>query len=425
MTDAEGVFVLHAYVPEASYALLAQDKATGRVSMDCPTVEVKRGQSVENVDLVIGKGGSISGRVLGVSIKYSQSRLAVLAGFLHRRAVQSPKEQPLPGLEVTLKGSGFFPFERTMATDAKGRYSFEDLPPGTYEIDSKRPADAIVVDRQTRQSAKLMYPGTMRIKNIDVRFRVDGMSITGRVSNTQGQPLAGAEIVVETIWGGESGPAGDTLAGTTTMSCDDMGNYRMDRLRAMSLEGAQGFMSWGHGNVKYHVRARMKDYAAGEIAVPALNEDLIQTIVAIRKATFGLSHGKNLRPGKLPEVRGRVISGIDFVLDKAATVSGTLVDRQGNALVKRMIYLQPSMAGSSSEFYTMHSVQGDFGKLTDDLGRFSFEALAPDTYTFCTYGPPPPGGGVNRLEADNEPLTLSAGDTVRDYIVTIEGGEER
>ncbi len=427
VTDAEGRYVLQAYAPDTSYALLAEEEATGLVSVECPVVPIARGESVENADLVLGKGGSISGHVIGESLSYSPQRLSAIqrvSSFLQlsRSDLEKSKERPLTGVELTLTGTGSIEIERTATSNAQGLYLFDDLPAGSYRITPKRPQGAIVDDKEVVQSAKLKYPGTMQVKGIDFRFRVDGLTIMGHVSDTQRQPLAGAEIVVKTLYESEPGAGGADTTGTTKTVCDSEGNYRVEALRTMTLDHAHTFMSSGTAAVRQVVHAQMKGYESAEIIVPAITQDLAQTAEAIRLTAeqLDIEGNKGGWSGELPEVQGRVISGVDFVLARGAAVSGTLVNRQGSAVTKCGLFLEPLYTKTGDE----HSGSSQLWTTTDDSGRFSFEALGPNSYTFYCYSTVPVNT-PNRLNADNEPLTLAAGERVADYVVVIEGDEDR
>jgi RNA polymerase sigma-70 factor (ECF subfamily) len=423
-TDAEGRFILQARAPEASYALLAEDGATGRVSQESLQIEVGRVESVKNVEITLGPGGSISGHVIGESLMYDGSWMAAIRdtfSFMNRARgdLERRKERPLAGVEVTLTGTGYIPIERTVATDAKGGYLFGSLLPGAYKITPKRPREAIVDDKEVFLSAELK-DSDMRAKDVDFRFRVDGLSITGHVSDAQGRPLAGAEIIVSTLCESEPGAGGAVTTGTARTLCDDAGNYRVDSLRPMDLEDTQTFMSYGLAGVTHRVHAQIKGYAAAEMTVPGITQDLAKTAEAIRftAAQLGIEQGKNQRPGELPEVRGSVISGVDFILNTGVEVSGTLVTTQGTVLANHWIGIEPS---SPDEHVTADMKTENFSHSTDVSGKFSFEGLPEGTYTFLTYIP----GQRESLYAQNKPLTLAAGDKVSDYVVTVEGPEAR
>jgi YVTN family beta-propeller protein len=96
------------------------DPTTGR----SPVISLGTGQNILTVDAGLYRPVSIGDRVWN---------------DLNNNGIQDPGEPGLPGVTVTLFESGNPVPVATTTTDADGIYTFDNLPPGTYEIVFTRP----------------------------------------------------------------------------------------------------------------------------------------------------------------------------------------------------------------------------------------------------------------------------------------------
>ncbi len=124
-----------------------------------------------------GRGGVGAPEVLAGS--------ATIAG-----RVFGPAGEPLPGAEVSLAGSGFWP-ARSIRSGADGRFHWPDIPAGIYELRATHgplgssPVEGLILD-----------PGARRAFGIHL---AEGWALTGQVIDAEtGRPIPAASITLAT-----------------------------------------------------------------------------------------------------------------------------------------------------------------------------------------------------------------------------------
>ncbi|HEX5009413.1 MAG TPA: hypothetical protein VFY71_03355 [Planctomycetota bacterium] len=167
-------------------------------------VALQDGESLEELELVLLRGATITGVVLGESAEpvpdgwvfaESNSPDAIAATALSGRPQDAmPDATPWPSLRAT------------SFTDAEGRFELAGLAPGAWHVDGQEGAEA---------SVTLAARDTVDV----VLKRAQPSRVAGRVTR-EGQGVADA--LVELGWGPEIGSGWQTLATTHT---DAGGNY--------------------------------------------------------------------------------------------------------------------------------------------------------------------------------------------------------
>ncbi|HZT59522.1 MAG TPA: carboxypeptidase-like regulatory domain-containing protein [Pyrinomonadaceae bacterium] len=149
-------------------------------------------------------------------------------------------ERGMPGVVVMLVPSDGPPRSRTAArakTDAEGRYRITNVPPGHYQAMPFAPA--YVVEGISEHTYPPGKPLTLSAGDSaeDVDFRIErGGVITGRVTDAEGNPLIGQQVIITTADTNPNtvrrvvgiGPMSDPRAHQT----DDRGVYRIYGLPA-------------------------------------------------------------------------------------------------------------------------------------------------------------------------------------------------
>ncbi|HKV11424.1 MAG TPA: carboxypeptidase-like regulatory domain-containing protein, partial [Thermoanaerobaculia bacterium] len=161
VVDEEGGFVFENVAP-GSINLSAM--APRRQEAELEGLEVRAGQELANVDLVLAPAATIEGRVL------------------------SPAGRPVPGAEVAVQEagkSGMVGFSRLRAmTDGDGVYLLDGVPPGPRTL-----AASAEGYRRTVRDLDVKAGGNALDFDLET-----GLEVSGRVVDDSGAPLAGAQV---------------------------------------------------------------------------------------------------------------------------------------------------------------------------------------------------------------------------------------
>ncbi len=167
-TDSEGRFEIRARFEQATLALVAKQK--GRVGEVVPILT-----GSEGVRLVLGRGGSIEGRLL---LDSSLAQELVV--------VQAVRDAPEPACNIvpTLKPS---------AVDREGRFAIPDLLPGDYSLNVIHAASGQLLS--SVHAVKVVAAesiGDRRLEPLDLRatYRLIGLDLLDRSGKTVSQARA-------------------------------------------------------------------------------------------------------------------------------------------------------------------------------------------------------------------------------------------
>lgn len=161
VADEDGTFVFEDVAP-GSITLTAT--APRRQRAEIEGLEVRAGQELANVDLVLAPAATIEGRVL------------------------SPTGRPVPGAEVAVQEAGEngmagFARLRTLA-DGDGVYILDGVPPGPRTL-----AASAEGYRRTVRDLDVKAGGNAMDFDLET-----GLEVSGRVVDESGAPLAGAQV---------------------------------------------------------------------------------------------------------------------------------------------------------------------------------------------------------------------------------------
>ncbi len=347
-----------------------------------------------------------------------------------RAKVFEEANKPLPGVLVIAKREGIL---RTAVSDEDGVYYLENLKPGFYGVHAERPNGAIVGGDRSVQSRDVSVRAGEQKKKVDFSFRFDGITITGHVRDAAGKPVAGASVEVkrDPEWIGESNTHYmEPVRGTT----DSEGFFEFSGLAPMDIRNAGLFLYSGHGEsaeseMRYALTVRAKGYGWAKIVVPGISEHLGQQAETWMVELLKMRERSGADPLEtpvdrspdvfLPPSTGNTITGIDFVLETGASVSGQVIDTMG-APVARKYLVMGFEQGMEDSAPSMKNIPVPPKGLTTDMeGRFSFVDVAPHTYVFRV------GREEDFQKTRNEPLPVKAGDRIENLQLVVESLAER
>jgi hypothetical protein len=206
--------------------------------------------------------------------------------------IDSVSRLPIPRAHVTLMGqSGGQPVRYGTTSSADGSFSITGMSPGSYSAGGER--IGFVSSWQSRGRASVAVKADERKTGVEIQLTPTG-SITGRVTDSDGEPVEGASVQAEGARGGRSG------------TTDEHGQFRIGGLTpgkySVRAEHNQGFGGRPEirtdGTVEMHhamtyYPAALTQKEAGKVTVPPGGE----------------TSGADIRLVRLPFVRvsGRVV----------------------------------------------------------------------------------------------------------------------
>jgi protocatechuate 3,4-dioxygenase beta subunit len=337
-------------------------------------------------DWVIPTGGGAS--TSSASLILPSMRIVPISGKRStsgtiRGVVLSNEGLPIGRALVTAKGVG------CVRADSAGRYSFANVPPGSYELVIQRPGGGAQTQRvkvaggQTAELRTLCRAqsvpavGTLR----DQVFVKDGDTvIRGRVVDDKGKPLVRAKVTV--IYRG----------GTHSVYSDGRGGYTISRLKQGAyriLASKAGYRdSFATVDLKKNRRAS-QNYKLK----PASSPTVLQAVASQgQKRPGSTTTGKTsttrkttiepLKPATGTTTSRTAASGAKATTTGAKT-TGTLSRSQAATVIAKGGVQGKVVDGKTGKPVKGATVvlKGKPNVQTDSLGRFSFGDLAPGTYT--------------------------------------------
>lgn len=208
VTDEEGAFVVEGVSPGA---IEVSASAPRRQQARLEGLEVKPGQELSGIDILLLPGGVVEGRVL------------------------SPDGRPVPGAEVSViepstDGMGISRFSQLRAmTDGDGQYSIDGVPPGPRTVE----ANAEGYRRAVREVEVTPEP-----RSVDLVLE-RGLEVSGRVVDDAGNPVASVDVSLIAGQNFFDAPRAMTGAdGAFTIAGVQDGTYRlMARKEGYTLDG--------------------------------------------------------------------------------------------------------------------------------------------------------------------------------------------
>lgn len=299
----DGSFVLE-NVPAGALTLLIE--ADGYTPRTIANLEVGEGAVLDNIEIALEKGGTITGRVTGPE---GQPLSGVTA-----RLTLTAQERAMPMSPMLAGGAA--------TSDASGRYELGAVPPGEQTIEFRR--DGYVPERRTVE----IKGGTT---TLDVGLG-RGSDVRGVVVTESGAPVAGADV-----------RALSSVQGAGWHSA------RTDQNGAFELEGL------APGRYRFH--ARKTGYAGGEIEdVDVSSGQPIRIVMSSGGTIRGRILG--LDPSAYPDVRVRAVSSDGAASAPLDSKGSFVIDSAPLGTVRVTAMTQAMFESRTSETKTVELTAG-------------------------------------------------------------------
>jgi beta-lactamase regulating signal transducer with metallopeptidase domain/protocatechuate 3,4-dioxygenase beta subunit len=425
-TDQQGSYTLAGIRPEAVFHVSAEDERKELFMIDMPAAVLKPGEAKTGVDLTLyqGREGSISGKVVGRRIFYRKPER--FGRNVTHKDFERAEDAPLPGVKIILERIRDGSPQETLS-DETGHYRFEGLRAADYIVRAELPQGA-AFDRDNYPSLSRYFKLESESKTgVDLHFRLDGISLAGRVTDAKGSFIKGAKVAAEFCFQGD-------VEGTTvikrsgfpvsTVSGED-GRYQLANLSPVTFSDASIYLAHGRLLRWYELRVQADGYAPAHIKVPPFTENFVNETSRLMEDHEGMFRKQDSLFAKvdLPKSRGDAITGIDFVMEESAVIMGRVLDTQGNILagpgqkaLVRMVPVDSRDDKNEKLLVQMPDRTGFDWIVLDEAGRFKFDGIHPGSYFFeiKTRIDPP-----DTQRARNETLVVEAGEVIRDIEVIV------
>jgi len=265
-----------------------------------------------------------------------------------------PRAEVRAKITVHLRGqtAGHTKIARETITDDHGQYTFDDLPEGAYEVWAELPSKPAGPRASTpaamgRATVRVgAYPGPnayargrLPVYSADLDLRSDMVTVRGRVTNTEGIPIAGAAVTCADQFDEQDQRSetseGDRFLERRTVSgvTGADGSYELRGINPPGMWQTAGYLNGGSGagEVKRAFEVKADGYRPATRTVPLVSEELrdksrrvLATLQALRQRA--LQTQPSTRPAPiigekpglpLPASRGSIITGVDFILPPA------------------------------------------------------------------------------------------------------------
>lgn len=251
---------------------------------------------------------------------------------------------------------GSYPTSYTTVTDDAGKFGMRDLEPGRYRLHLSRNGFVSMeygAKRPTRPGTTLTLASGQRMTSVDFKMTPHSI-ITGRVVDTDGEPLAHVQISAlswrYTQRGKQLIPGG---GGTST---NDLGEFRM-----FGLAPGRYYLRANYSGVSY-----IMDGSLDRSVRDAPDEGYVPT--------YYPGTADPTSAATLDITAGQLLNGVDIRLSKARTVRirGRVNNQTGPSRVPIRVMLRPR----DPTFFNGPS----FGMASGPDLRFEFRGLAPGSY---------------------------------------------
>jgi protocatechuate 3,4-dioxygenase beta subunit len=451
-TDQKGSYTLAGLVVPAEggrFSVIAEGEQSELFMLGFPVVvSVKPGEVKTGVNFILyqGRNGSIVGKVVGRRIALQKpDAISSQPTVLEFVKFEKAEDTPWPGVKVVLEGMNLpsqAPQGRVRKetySDEQGSYRFDHLRPDFYTLWAERPEGAAMElgspsqgNESSSRSVGLNPRGGVRVRSepttgVTFVFRRDGVSITGRVTDPNGNPIKGAKIVADLMI--SEGIPRRNIAGALS---DADGRYWLRDLLPANLVTTFRYVAAARVDRKYDLHVQAEGYSPGHTTVIPVTDNTINDMLSLIEKSGGaglytqdelkslVARSREielkLKKGDLPKSKGDVITDADIVLQKEAVVAGRVLDTRGKPVSRpRGIHIVPTKSSSTQTDGV--PPPKPIGSALDEGGRFSFKGVAAGIYLFQISNPP--------QNARDKILEVHAGETIENLELIVEAAEDR
>lgn len=232
-----------------------------------------------------------------------------------------------PNAALILEGNSI---KREFITDQDGKYRFENLPAGEYEITASAPA-IYCSDGEQREAKGHAIAQIPSSSNVDININAYPVNIKGRILTSDGQPIAGAKVtgipfalrISDDITAGYK-----EVDNPISALSDEIGVYELQGFMPMPVYELAGHLRTRNLTRHVEVRAEAAGFIQSANRVPKIPPVSPELIPPARRLMyfFLLYSGKEIyKPiqerDDLPAGNGNSITGVDIVMDRLAAAA--------------------------------------------------------------------------------------------------------
>lgn len=416
-SDQCGSYTLTNLPPQTGLWITAEDRMSDlymyntSVSLFLETGEEKR------MDLTVYKGckGSISGKVVGEKVYFDSAQEGPTTRSIVEQ-FQRKEEIPVAGITVRLSlcssEDDTDPGTETL-TDEGGDFRFLNLRPASYHIAPVSLPETFF-DNVSPIHIELK---SEQVADATMKFEMEAVSISGRVTDNRGNPVAGVEVFEDEQF--EYNYFKDEYEPRTRTKTDMDGRYRLTHLHPAGFETAAQYFANGNYTDDEYLVVLGRGEALRKI--PAITENSLKEGMKFLEASakkanrLGGVPPLTEKPGeKLPQSEGSTITGVDFVLQANGSISGSIVGSGEKAIQalefppkeitlassprRPPLEAWPSGLQFSKPTYYSSSIAPE--------GQFEFLSVQPGKYSIFV-------DDINRVRLQTDPTTVTVGDGER------------
>jgi protocatechuate 3,4-dioxygenase beta subunit len=444
--DKKGNYTLTGIPPNIELYLKASSPSADLYidNGDLPVFTLSPGEKKTgvNINLTQGQAGVLSGTVVGRTISFQtvDNPTTQTTWGDHEKL----EEIALPGVKITLMDESQKEELQRTETDQSGCFRFEKIQPSRYFVRAELPEGAAFVpDNHPSRSRFVDFLKNPTQESIPFYFRMDGVSIEGRVTDSKGSPLVGATITAfhaaRPTDLNRSLNLSEKKYKTNFVLSNEKGQFRINNLPVSSLGDGGQYLRKEEYNWEFHLECEATGYCMSRLVVPPFPDSIIKAVLMCdeedlkRAPTEAMVQYLKYADVKLPSGQGNVITGVDFVLSSAGSISGRVVDSRHENFRTPAEEAYGAWISLVPEAATQKKKAGDSNSkpipvpepvMLAEASSFRFEAVPAGRYFFnvLTFGPQ---STQMTIRAKNPVLTLQEGEAIQDLEVVVESSADR
>jgi protocatechuate 3,4-dioxygenase beta subunit len=383
-TDGTGSYTI-ANIPGGRMANLHVVKGGNQIAVG--RIELQPGNTgIADWMVRSGSGGSTSStsRVMPSSLIVKSSGSRSNTGTI-QGVVRNDRGQPVPRALVSVKGIG------VVRTDSGGRYTFANVPQGSYELVVQRPGSAAQNQRIAVTGLKTVQPQTLcktenaspgQAPRAQILVQGENTLLKGRVVDAKDKPLSRAKVTV--VHPGGALAAYSDSRGSYEIHDVKQGTYRVLASKAGYADASTSIHLEKNNTASWDFKLKDSSSAAVLQAVASQNKRQ-PTSMTPAHTSAGSSTGHKaptIQKTKLAPVKQTEKTTARQTPTKTKTKMTTSSSQAQTAAVKGGVRgtIVDGKTGSAVSGATV-VLKGKPNAQTDSAGQFNFGDLEPGTYS--------------------------------------------